>query len=234
MTSQSPDRSSIARGSFDHVGFKNIANRAPGDRPGPRPGHARPAGPDRGHVRHLQRPGADQQPNYAQSLLEPQADELIDFALSQLISDTERHPLGRSAATAWCATCTATTPEQRLPDRQPHHRRRSTSRRSRTTTYNGYRQHAAIILTTNIVAERPQLLRLQLHSLDHAGGLQCGATTGSGQRRSQTFEILADSGFSAGSTAYRTLHGGLRSMRRQHCNNPTFNNYAGRQPQLPG
>ena len=65
-----------------------IATTAPGDRPGPGPGHAGPAGLGRGHVRHVHRPVADQQPQLPQSLIQPQDDELMDFALSQLINDT--------------------------------------------------------------------------------------------------------------------------------------------------
>jgi len=47
--------------------------------------------------------------NFAQSVLTPQADALMDFALDQLIVDTG-DVRSASAATAWPATCTATTP----------------------------------------------------------------------------------------------------------------------------
>ncbi len=47
--------------------------------------------------------------NFAQSVNQPQRDELMDYALSQLICDTPTSAR-RSAATAWPATCTATTP----------------------------------------------------------------------------------------------------------------------------
>ena len=47
--------------------------------------------------------------NFFQSMNQPQRDELMDYALSQLISDTP-DIRSRFAATAWPATCTATTP----------------------------------------------------------------------------------------------------------------------------
>ena len=47
--------------------------------------------------------------NFAQSVNQPQRDELMDYALAQLICDTADIRLRRFAATAWPATCTATT-----------------------------------------------------------------------------------------------------------------------------
>ena len=62
--------------------------RATGDRPGPDPRRAGADGGDRGHLRHLLGQSRISARNFAQSVIQPQRDELMDYALSQLISDT--------------------------------------------------------------------------------------------------------------------------------------------------
>ncbi len=76
------------KGRYDHVGLETVANQASRDRFGPGARHARLDGCDRSDLCHLQWYRQEQRANYAISVLQPQADELFDFALGQLIGDT--------------------------------------------------------------------------------------------------------------------------------------------------
>ena len=105
--------------------------------------------------------------NFAQSVNQPQRDELMDYALSQLICDTPTSGR-RFAATAWPATCTAMTPTSTAtlprvptapscpPDNDPYFYITGVTAGTGTL----------YILTTNIPANEPGVLRLQLHPLD--------------------------------------------------------------------
>ena len=61
---------------------------AAGDRPGPDPRRAGADGGDRGRLRHLLGQSRISARNFAQSVNQPQRDELMDYALEQLIGDT--------------------------------------------------------------------------------------------------------------------------------------------------
>ena len=123
------------------------ASGTPGHRPGAGAGHARPAGFGRDHVRDLCRPVADQQPSFMQSLFQPQADELIDFGLAQLITDTnDIRSVIRGHSLARDMYGNDATRETPLLWAQPE-RRGCRSRSARSTQVTGTNQYT---LTTNI------------------------------------------------------------------------------------
>ena len=94
--------------------------------------------------------------NYQQSLLQPQSDELLDFGLAQLISDTnDIRSAIRGHSLARDMYGNGATSNGYLP-LDPTTGGRSTSRRS-VRRVNGRSHHT---LTTNIASERSELLRL--------------------------------------------------------------------------
>ena len=146
--------------------------------------------------------------NFAQSLIQPQDDELMDFALSQLINDTgDPRSVIRGHSMARDMYGTGSTSNGYLPlnpstglpfyilDIVPI-----------TGTTNGY------LLTTNIAQNDPNFYgfnftRWIMH-VAYAGPLTVTGTvniTGTGTVN-QTFEIIADSGFNPTSTAFRTFN----------------------------
>ena len=118
------------------------------------------------HVRHLCRPVEDQQRIFMQSLFQPQADELIDFGLAQLITDTNDirsairgHSLARDMygndATGNAMLSYSPTTGQSFP----------------ITGVHGVGNANQYILTTNIAQNDSSFLWIQLHALDHEGRL---------------------------------------------------------------
>ena len=119
----------------------------------------------------------------------------------------------RSGATACCATCTATTPRQRLPGpRSPDGTRGvPTSRASRPTPINGIPSPGLLQCMTNIPLDDAVLLRLRLHPLDRAVHRPASSRS---ERRTplvpQTLEVLDRRQRPA------SAHASLNGCRRLH------------------
>ena len=124
--------------------------------------------------------------NFAQSVNQPQRDELMDYALSQLISDTtdirsaiRGHSLARDMYgndANFNGYLTSRPDGAYMPPEQ-----RPATSTSPSVAVAG--RHAQFNLPTNIPRGRPRVLRLQLHALDHAGLVPRPVTAAPASRR---------------------------------------------------
>jgi hypothetical protein len=165
--------------------------------------------------------------NYQQSLLQPQADELFDFALGQLISDTNdiRSVIhGHSLARDMYGN--GSQSNGYLTASPSNGGTFSITGIAATTLPNGAN---AIALTTNIQAG--DITFYGYNFTRWFMRVAYNANTGGGQPPGQSFEILADSGFISGSAAGRTFTVAPFDATTT-LNNPTFNASGG--TPLPG
>ena len=164
--------------------------------------------------------------NYQQSLLQPQSDELMNFALAQLITDTAdvrsairghslaRDMYGNDASTNGYLPLDPTTGG-------PFYITGIAA-----TTINGQN---AVQLTTNIQSNDLNFYGYNFTRWILRVGYNIVPVAGSGQAPNQTFEILVDSGFNASSALARVLTVGPFDATTT-LNNPT----TGTTTPLPG